>query len=269
MTAAFLNYPENYQDVMTHTCIHPSGKCIVFPRQRRVVVIPSTALTVSSFTLNNMTNGIYLNPISNYINLTVLSTSNIDIYNTIHHNLTTITDNYLNGTPTVMVISPTQNPFVFLRNYMNIAVIELYGLYTNSFINGFFINAPLDVVTWELNYCNASLLSNDNDPYPTRLVCSTINDTSLAIIIPEGVSYVAGVTDNWVLRVHCKFQLVDFTAAEKILYVSGPVTSGTFNAYGSYSSAVNDYHFYITQASTTIAISERQVPQIGRIDLVS
>lgn len=184
MTAAFLNYPESYHDVMTHTCINPTGKCIVFPRQRRVVAIPSPPLPVSSITLNNMTNGIYLSPISSYINLTVLSASNIDFYNIPHQNLTTITNNYFNGSSTRMTITPTQNPYIFLRNHMNIAIIQLYGLYTNPFIKAFYINAPLEVVTWDSNYCNASLLSNNNDPYPTRLVCSAINQTSIAITIP-------------------------------------------------------------------------------------
>ena len=42
-----------------------------------------------------------------------------------------------------------------------------------------------------------------------------------------------------------------------------PVISGTFNAYGSHSVTNHTYPWYITEAETTITISEHRVPIIG------
>lgn len=183
LTGVLLDYPENYDFVMTHTCIFTSGKCIVFPKQKRVVAIPSTPTTLSSLTLSNMTNGIHLNPLSQFINLTTFSSSTIDHYNTYHNNLTTIKTNYFTATPTEMLIFPTQNN-VFLRNYMNTARFELKGLFTNPYIKAIYVNAPKDIVTWDTDYCNASMTALYNNPYPTRLHCQSLNDTTIAIKIP-------------------------------------------------------------------------------------
>ena len=48
--------------------------------------------------------------------------------------------------------------------------------------------------------------------------------------------------------------------------MSPPVLSNTFNAYGSYSTDNHLYPFYITEASTTITISEHRVPIVGDIN---
>ena len=65
------------------------------------------------------------------------------------------------------------------------------------------------------------------------------------------------------MTVHAKFFIKDFAPGDGILYVSQPVLSGTFNAYGSYSAEDHDYPWYITEASTAINISEHRVPIIG------
>ena len=95
-----------------------------------------------------------------------------------------------------MTIEPTQTPNIFLRNYMNTVNIKLYGLYSTTFVKAFYINAPVEIATWDDTYCNATKESALHDPYPTRLVCSYINDTTMQILIPEGVEdiYVANVT---------------------------------------------------------------------------
>lgn len=83
-----------------------------------------------------------------------------------------------------MTITPTQTPNLFLRNYMNTAIITINGLYTDTYINAFYIHAPIDIVTWDSAYCNATLGNLNNNPYPLRLNCSFINDTTLSVVIP-------------------------------------------------------------------------------------
>ena len=105
-----------------------------------------------------------------------------------------------------MTITPTQTPGIFLRNYMNTITIEIYGLYSTTFVNAFYINAPQEIVTGDDEYCNATFESPLHDPYPTRLVCSYINDTTLQIIIPEGVEeeYIDDITEEFIMTVHAK-----------------------------------------------------------------
>ena len=169
---------------MTTSCTIPTGRCIVFPKQRRVLAIITTPVASGSLVLFTMVNGMYVNPMSSYINLTVYTSSTIDYYNVYHKNLTTIIKNYVTNVTNYMTITPTQNPNVFLRNYMNTAIIKLCGLYTDPYINAFYINAPKDIVRWDSTYCNATLGTNTNNPYPTRLNCQYQNDTTIAITIP-------------------------------------------------------------------------------------
>lgn len=67
---------------------------------------------------------------------------------------------------------------------MNTAVIKIKGLFTEPFITAFHIHAPSDIVTWNNTYCNSTLTAGGNNPYPVRLNCSTINDTTLSILVP-------------------------------------------------------------------------------------
>jgi hypothetical protein len=75
VTAAMLDYPENYDNLMTHSCSNAIGKCIVFPNQKRVVVVPAVATSLSTLQLLTMNNGMYVSPLSKYINLTIASSS--------------------------------------------------------------------------------------------------------------------------------------------------------------------------------------------------
>jgi hypothetical protein len=211
-----------------------------------------------------MNNGFYVCPASQYIYTVVVSASEIDVYKIVHPNLTTIKTNYLRNTPNSMTITPTQSPNVFLRNYMNTAIIQITGIYTAPQITAFYLQAPSDVVTWDNTYCNATMTANYNNPYPIRLNCLYESSTTIAITIPEGVSYVYNITDGYTITVNCKFLLADFPINTNILYVSPPTISNAFNAYGSHS-VVDDYHYYMTQASQTISISEHQIPPIANI----
>lgn len=249
---------------MPTSCTNALGKCLVFGNQKIVLLIPTVASTIGSVLVANMNNGFYVSPISQFINMTVVSAAEIDMYTIIHPNLTTIKTNYLRSAPNSMTITATQSPNVFLRNYMNTATIEIKGLYTASQIAAFYLHAPSDVVTWDTNYCNATMTANFNKPYPTRLNCQYVNDTTIAITVPEAVSYVYNLNDGYTITVNCKFLLADFPPNTNILYVSPPTVSNTFNAYGSYST-VDDYHFYMTETSQTIIISEKQVPLIADI----
>jgi len=231
---------------MPISCVYALGKCLVFPDQKLVLVLPTVVSTIGSLSIGNMNNGFYVCPISQYINMTVVSASELDIYNILHPNLTTIKTNYLRNIANSMTITATQSPNVFLRNYMNTATIQLNGIYTASQIEALYLHAPSDVVSWDTTYCNATMTANYNNPYPTRLNCQYVSNTTIAITVPEGVSYLYNVTDGYTITVNCKFMLEDFPAGTNILYVSPPTTSNTFNAYGSYS-VVDDYHFYMTE----------------------
>lgn len=48
------------------------------------------------------------------------------------------------------------------------------------------------------------------------------------------------------MTIHTKFFIEDFAPGDGILYVTQPVISGTFNAYGSYSTQNHSYPYYIT-----------------------
>ena len=72
------------------------------------------------------------------------------------------------------------------------------------------------------------------------------------------------VWDDYTLKVHVKFTLGDFPV-DPILYTSTPVTSGTFHAYGSVNTTSDDPKYYLSECSTTIQISQHQVPIISDI----
>lgn len=103
-----------------------------------------------------MTNGIYLQPQSQFIDVLALTPTSSNLYNIPHNNLTTRRVIPATGVSTWMTINPTQTPGIFLRNYMNTATINIYGLYSTTFVNCFYINAPKEIVTWDTKYCNAT-----------------------------------------------------------------------------------------------------------------
>lgn len=70
-------------------------------------------------------------------------------------------------------------------------------------------------------------------------------------------------TMNILLR--AKFTLADFPTAPT-LYVSMPVASGLFYAYGSVNPTTSSSLYYMSQCSQTISISQHQVPIISVIN---
>ena len=200
-SAMFIKYPDNYDTVMPLQCSESTGDpCLVFPVQKRVLVLLDSLPTTPSLILTGMNNGIYVQPNLLDIGLLALTTTNEAwSYEIPHGNLTTRqTVPLLSSSPaTWMTITPTQTPNIFLRDYMNTVSINLYGLYSTTFVKAFYINAPLDIATWDPTYCNATFVSPLHDPYPTRLVCSFINDTTLQVLIPDGVpqEYLDNITE--------------------------------------------------------------------------
>lgn len=90
-----------------------------------------------------MTNGIYLEPQSKFIDILALTPTSSNLYAILHNNLTTRQIVPTTNTANWMTITPTQTPGIFLRNYMNTATFKIYGLYSTTFVNCFYINAPL------------------------------------------------------------------------------------------------------------------------------
>lgn len=85
---------------------------------------------------------------------------------------------------------------------------------------------------------------------------------------PQDLSnYVANANtwDDLTVKVHAKFTIAAFSAGQPILYTTTPVTSGTFNAYGSVSTTSDDSRYFLSECSNTIEISQHQVPIISDI----
>ena len=68
-----------------------------------------------------MTNGIYLQPLSQFVDVLALTPTTSNLYKIPHKNLTTRRQIPATAAPTWMTITPTQTPNIFLRNYMNTA----------------------------------------------------------------------------------------------------------------------------------------------------
>ena len=79
------------------------------------------------------------------------------------------------------------------------------------------------------------------------------------------MNYVASVSETQVLTIHAKFWLVDFPPGEGILYVSQPMTSGLFNAYGSFRADSFASQYRITRVTKTIQISQHKTPLISQV----
>lgn len=168
-------------------CASGGTYCLIFPTQRRVLSINDPAVSINQIVLSSMNNGIYLQPLLKKLDLVGITSTHIKRYDIQHEPLHTRKRIPRLPAPNTMTITPTQTPNYFLRNYMNTATIEIYGLYSTTHINCFYINAPIQIVTWDPLYCNATIFSPTTDTYPTRLLCSHINDTTIQLLIPEGV----------------------------------------------------------------------------------
>lgn len=59
-----------------------------------------------------------------------------------------------------MTIATTQTPNIWLRNYANTAIFTLTNIFMDARIKAIYLKAPAaDVISWDSNYCNASLTS--------------------------------------------------------------------------------------------------------------
>jgi hypothetical protein len=136
-----------------------------------------------------MNNGYYLQPASLYFKLTVVRIGYPgEVFYITHNPFLTLQINTLTSIATSMLITATQTANnIFMRNYMNTAIIELNRLYLSKFIKAFYIIAPANVTTWDMNYCNATLTvsSTLKTPYPYRLRCGVITSNTLQILVPN------------------------------------------------------------------------------------
>jgi|JI6StandDraft_1071083.scaffolds.fasta_scaffold14013_4 hypothetical protein len=254
---------------MPLTCTAGAHKCFVFPTRNWVTVIPTSAIAAGSvtITLSGMNNGYYLAPTSLYFKLTVVHGSIGELFRINHNSLVTLKRNPLTNTATSMTITPTQTPNIFLRNYMNTVVIELKCLWESNFAKAFYIVAPsTDVTVWDTNYCNATLTvpTTSRVPYPYRLRCGAISTTVLQVLIPSDFPTFDPSYQELVITVNAKFMIKDFPLGTDILYVSPPMTSGLFHAYGSASAFDSTWNYYISECFTPITISQHKVPTIGQ-----
>lgn len=253
---------------MPLTCTAGVHKCFVFPTRNWVTVVTNSAVPAGSVTvtLGGMNNGYYLSPTSLYFRLTVAHGAPGEVILINHNSLVTLQRNPLTNVATSMTITPTQTPNIFLRNYMNTVIIELNRLWESNFAKAFYIVAPADVTTWDKNYCNATLTvaTTMRAPYPYRLRCGTILPNVLQVLIPSDFPPFDPSYQELSITVNAKFMIADFPPGTDILYVSPPITSGLFHAYGSASVVSSLWNYYISECFTTISISQHKVPVIGQ-----
>jgi len=171
------------------------------------------------------------------------------------------------ATPTAISVVPTQNPSMYLRNYANTVIFTISNLFSDSRIKAIYIQAPADVTSWDPTYCNASLTATANFNYPLRFTC--IVDPLAPLFLRLTLDSDMKTYDpSWALlniRVHAKFTLADFPTPPT-LYVTTPVTSGSFFAYSSVNATSSSSIYYMSQCSLTIPISQNQVPIISVIN---
>jgi hypothetical protein len=132
-TVAIIDYPENYQGVMSTTCAYSDGSCFVFPNQRRVVTISTLSTSTTTLVITALNNGIYVQPPST-ISFVVSSdtTSTLNKFSVVHSPFNTLQTILSSGNPTAIDIINVQTiGGVFLRNYWNTVKIDLTGIFTN------------------------------------------------------------------------------------------------------------------------------------------
>lgn len=252
---------------MPVTCTAGAHTCYVFPTRNWVTVIATAAIPAGTVTiaLSGMNNGIHVSPPSLYFRVLVAHGATGELILINHGGLVTLKRNPVTNTATSMLITPTQTPNIFLRNYMNTVIITLDRLYESRFAKAFYIVAPADVLRWDQDYCNATLTvpTTQRQPYPYRLRCGAITSSVLQVLIPADFPLFDIVYQEYTITVNAKFLLSDFPAGADILYVSPPMSSGIWHAYGS-ASTTYDSRYFISECTTTIMISQHKVPIIGK-----
>ena len=160
MVGAYIKYPENYQDVMPLTCSTSlaGASCLIFPKQRTVVVYAEPGVSTGALSVQGMTNGIYIQP-NDKIEIKVGSLSNVNKYQLTHPVLVERDYQPLAGGAVNMfdIINTQNSGNIFLRNYWNTVKMEIYGLFTSPFVKAFYITTPPEVTDWDPHYCNATI----------------------------------------------------------------------------------------------------------------
>lgn len=163
--AIYIVYPENFQGVMPSTCSASNYNCYAFPTPRWIVLIPTTTISSGSNNIvlsSTMNNAYYTQAYTQNIVITVTRSSGAtaDLYNELQSPFITIKRSRTNSVATSMTIATTQTPSIWLRNYANTAIFTLGNIFMDSRIKSIYLKAPAsDVVSWDANYCNASLTS--------------------------------------------------------------------------------------------------------------
>lgn len=257
----YIVYPENFQGVMPSLCSASNYNCYAFPKPRWIVLIPTTTVITGSGTLTinlvtYMNNAYFIQAYSLYIKVTVSRGSGgvADVYDILQSPHITIKRSMTSGIATSMTIATTQTPNIWLRNYANTAIFTLQNIFMDGRITSIYLTAPADVISWDANYCNATLTSTIVNTYPLRFYCRVfVENTTFPVlqIVPEPqdlANYAANANtwDDLGVSVHAKFTIAAFSAGQPILYTTAPVTSGTFNAYGSVNSSSSDPRYYLS-----------------------
>jgi hypothetical protein len=191
-----------------------------------------------------------------------------DTYKILQNPFTPVSYTFANGvTATSITVSTTQTPSMYLRNYANTVIFTIANLFSDSRMKAIYILAPADVTSWDPTYCNASLTTTKNFNYPLRFTCIVDPNTPQYLRLTLD-SDMATYDSSWAylsIRVHAKFTLADFPTAPT-LYVTSPVTSGSFFAYSSVNATSSSSLYYMSQCSLTVSISQNQVPVISVIN---
>lgn len=264
----YIVYPENFNNIMSSTCTVAGHTCYAFPTRNWITIYPGSTLSgMITLTLQNMNNGYYIQPSSLYIKITVSRGAAADIYYVTQPEHGTL-QRRPGGTyyASSMSIAPTQTPSIFLRNYANTVIITLNYMYSHSSVKAFYIIPPSDIVSWEGSYCNATLSIPlaSRTPYPLRFSCGVFNSTLIQVLVTSDFSTFSTAWYDYSIVINAKFTIADYPTVPD-LYVSQPVTSGVFYAYSSVSAVSSLRNFYLSQTSTTIQISQHQVPIISYV----
>lgn len=109
-----------------------------------------------------------------------------------------------------------------------------------------------------------SIPSASRTPYPLRFTCGVFNTSLIQVLLTSDFATFSTSWYDYPIIINAKFTLADFPTAP-ILYTSTPIISGTFYAYSSVSSTSSLRNFYISESTTTISISQHQVPIISHV----
>lgn len=144
--------------------------------------------------------------------------------------------------------------------------MTLNYMYSDANVKAFYIVPPSDVVSWDSVYCNATLSipTASRTPYPLRFSCGVFNSTLIQVLVTSDFATFSSAWYDYSIVINAKFTIADYPTVP-VLYTSQPITSGTFYAYSSVSAVSSLRNFYISECSTTIQISQHQVPIISYI----